>query len=200
MEKIPEGITPQAACTVPSNFVAVFHAISNDFRLPIPWPRPENFVPEHFEATILVWGAASSVGLYAVQVLKYYGYKNVIATASEKHHDMLKEMGAKAVVDYRSANAVDEILTAASRPVKYVLDCIGSLKGSVEPISKIAKAGSIVAIMLPVILRDASDDVEPLYEMDVEKVADWNEGVEAVGTRTHFYTAVSASVSCVLLP
>jgi NADPH:quinone reductase-like Zn-dependent oxidoreductase len=197
--KIPEGITPQAACTVPSNFVAAFQAATHDFRLPLPWPRPENYVPEQSEAAILVWGAASSVGLYAVQILKYYGYKNVIVTASGKHHDMLKEMGAKAAVDYRSDSAVEEILNAASGPVKYVLDCIGSLEGSVESIEKIAKAGSIVSIMLPVILRYATDNVEPVYEMDVEKVIEWNEGVEIVGTRTHFYTKVSVLTSCVSL-
>jgi NADPH:quinone reductase-like Zn-dependent oxidoreductase len=176
---------------VPNNFVSVFHAITHDFHISLPWPRPEAYVPEDAEVAILIWGGASSVGQYAVQLLKYYGYKNVLVTASPKHHDLLKELGAKSAIDYRSPNSVKEILDAAGGQVKYVLDCIGSLQGSIEAISKITKAGSIVAIALPVILRDATETTEPVYEMDAQKVAEWNEGVEVIGIRTHFYTEVS---------
>jgi NADPH:quinone reductase-like Zn-dependent oxidoreductase len=149
-------------------------------------------VPEESDTPILVWGGASSVGLYAVQLFKFYGYKNIIVTASSRHHDMIRELGATATIDYNSDNVVEQIIDTAGGQIKYVLDCIGSLKGSIEPISVLAKAGSIVAIALPVVLRDATNEVEPLYEMAAEKVANWNEGVEVIGTRTHFYTRVGA--------
>lgn len=48
-----------------------------------------------------------------------------------------------------------------------------------------------VAIMLPVVVRDAADDVEPEYEMDAGAVVGWREGVEVYGVRTHFYLNVS---------
>jgi hypothetical protein len=77
--------------------------------------------------------------------------------------------------------------------VPYVLDCIGSQEGTLRKISEIAERGTIVAIMLPVIVRHADEEVAPVYEMDVNKVlpGQWKEGVVLKGTRTHFYLQVS---------
>lgn len=72
----------------------------------------------------------------------------------------------------------------------FVLDCIGSKAGSLAPIARIAKTGTKVAVLLPVIVRDASEAETPLYEMDVEAAAEWEEGVDARGVRTHFYLEV----------
>lgn len=139
---------------------------------------------------ILIWGASSSVGTYAIQILKYYGYTNIIGTASKAHHAELKSIGAKHVFDYRDPEIVSHLLSAAgnqSPAIPFILDCIGSQAGSVTPISKIAQKGSTVAILLPVIIRDATDEIEPEYGMDVESAAKWAEGVTARGVRTHFY-------------
>jgi hypothetical protein len=75
------------------------------------------------------------------------------------------------------------------------MDCIGSQSASIAPISRIAKNGARVAILLPVIVRDSSETEDPIYEMDVNKAADWAEGVDARGVRTHFYLDVSISAN-----
>ena len=41
--------------------------------------------------------------------------------------------------------------------------------------------------MLPVTVREATPGTTPEYEMDVTKCADWTEGVDVIGVRTHFY-------------
>lgn len=69
----------------------------------------------------------------------------------------------------------------------FVFDCIGSQKGSLAPIAKIAQKGSRVAVLLPVIVRDATEELTPEYAMDVQASAEWVEGVETRGVRTHFY-------------
>jgi NADPH:quinone reductase-like Zn-dependent oxidoreductase len=181
----------------------VFHALTTDLGLETPWPKPDAYVPEKANEPILIWGAASSVGQYAVQILRYYGYTNVFATASAKHHDKLRAFGAKEVFDYRDADVVYNIVNAAEKrgesgAVSLVLDCIGSMKGSCAPIAQIAKAGAKVAILLPVIVRDSSETQDPEYEMDVEKAAAWAEGVEVRGVRTHFYLEVSIPVLFIL--
>jgi NADPH:quinone reductase-like Zn-dependent oxidoreductase len=51
---------------------------------------------------VLVYGASSSVGQYAVQLAKLAGAR-VIAVASSKHHAMLLELGADAALDYHDA-------------------------------------------------------------------------------------------------
>jgi len=82
---------------------------------------------------------------------------------------------------------VSQILEATAGLVPHVLDCIGSKTGSVIPISRLAKKGAKVAIVLPVIVRDAGETQTPIYEMDVCAAAEWEEGVEVTGVRTHFY-------------
>jgi threonine dehydrogenase-like Zn-dependent dehydrogenase len=172
--------------------VTVFHTLTTDLGLETPWPKLEDYVPEHVNDAILVWGGSSSVGQFAIQILHYYGYKNILATASRKHHEKLRSLGAQEIFDYNDPKAVSSILRASDgKSIPFVLDCIGSQNGSIAPIAKIAKKGTRVAILLPVIVRDSSDTQDPEYEMDVSKAADWSDGVEVRGVRTHFYPDVS---------
>jgi len=60
----------------------------------------------------------------------------------------------------------------------------------VAPIAEIATKGTRVAVLLPVIVKDASETEKPEYEMDVSVIATWKEGVDVRGVRTHFYLQV----------
>lgn len=177
----------ESIVTVPNNFVTVWNTITHDLGIELPWPKPEGYLPPEGKQWLLVWGGSSSVGQYALQVLKYYGFENVLTTASKRHHEMLKALGARDAFDYRDADVLDKILDGSGGEVKYVIDCIGSLRSSMEPIVKVATAGTTVAIMLPVIVKDASDVDVPEYSLDVENIVQWEEGVIARGVRTHFY-------------
>jgi NADPH:quinone reductase-like Zn-dependent oxidoreductase len=183
---------PREAVTVPNNLVTAFHTLTHDLRFPLPWPKPAEYVPPTASLPVLVWGGSGSVGQYAIQVLSYWGYSNIIATASSKHHDFLKSLGATSTIDYRSPDFKEKIEEAAGKEgVRFVIDCIGSLEGSMRPISQVVKSGAVVAIMLPVIVKDTAEEGGPIYEMDVTKGVQWAEGVEAKGVRTHFYMDVS---------
>lgn len=192
---LPKSLTMQEAVTVPTNLVTVFHAVVTDLGLPLPWPRPENYVPDRAEDPILIWGGSSSCGQYALQVLRYFGYHNIFATGSKKHHELLRSFGATHTFDYNETDVVKSILVAANASqgpaFPFILDCIGSQNGSIVPIAQIAQRGTKVAILLPVIVRDASETQMPEYSMNVLTAASWTDGVEVVGVRTHFYLAVS---------
>lgn len=185
--KVPANISEREAATVPSNFCTAVHTITKDLGLELPWPVPENWASPEADKPILVWGAAGSVGQYTLQVLKHWGYRNVLAVASAKHHQSLKELGATAVFDYNDEDAVKSISSGPHIP--YMIDCIGSLEGTLTPLSKIAEKGAKVAVMLPVVVSPASSGDAPEYEMDVSKVlvGQWKDGVEVRGVRTHFY-------------
>jgi len=187
-------VTPQEAVTLPNNFVTVFHSVTTDLALPLPWPIPSSSspAPEHAKTPILIWGASSSVGQFALQILSAYHYTALFATSSPQHFPLLRSYGAKHTFDYRSPDVVEQILEAAGGEVPLMLDCIGSSRGSLKPIRDIAKSGARVAVLLPVIVKDAGEgeNERPVYEMDVKKVADWEEGVDVRGVRTHFYLNV----------
>ncbi|KAK1774121.1 chaperonin 10-like protein [Copromyces sp. CBS 386.78] len=216
MSKLPEGTRMQEAVTVSTNLVTVLHTLTKDLELEMPrWLVDSPSSPDAKENTskgnkekdkkqwILVWGAASSVGQYALQVLKSWGYQNVIAIASKRHHQELLTLGAAVCFDYGQEDVTDLIrshmATAAASSslssnnnttIPLVLNCIGSLKGSLRPLTRLAEKGTKVAVMLPVINKHAADDEPPEYEMDANKVleGEWKEGVVLRGARTYYYT------------
>jgi NADPH:quinone reductase-like Zn-dependent oxidoreductase len=193
---LPEGFTLAEAVTLPNNFVTVFHTLTTDLGIETPWPKPDDYIPKDADKAILIWGGSSSVGQFAIQILRYYAYKHILATASAKHHDKLRALGAREVFDYNDADVVEKIHQAGNaHEIPLILDCIGSKNGSIAPISKIAKSGSKVAILLPVVVRDSTETEDPEYEMNVEAAAEWHEGVDARGVRTHFYLDVSSNNS-----
>ncbi|KAK8022652.1 hypothetical protein PG993_013419 [Apiospora rasikravindrae] len=188
--KIPRNISPEEAATVPENLITVFNTMATDLGLPTPWPKPENYVPDRADDPVLVWGAASSVGQFALQVLRWYGYRHVLATASPSHHEYLRGLGAVACLDYRDPDVGEKVLAAAAE-----IQGKGATRGTrrLRPIleKKIAQPGSVVAVMLPVILTHASADQVPEYEMDAPKAArslgvTESSGVMVKGVRTFF--------------
>ncbi|KAI0426711.1 GroES-like protein [Xylaria sp. FL1042] len=189
--KVPEGFSFEEAVTLPENLVTAFNTIATDLKLPTPWPKPQNYQPPRANERILIWGAASSVGQLIIQVLRYYGYKHIVATASPTHHAYITGLGASEVYDYRSPSVVEDLLKSAqgSAAPAYplIVDCIGSQERTLMPLSKVAQSGSTVAVMLPVILRHASDATAPEYSMDASDSVAWATGVHVSGVRTHFY-------------
>ncbi|KAF2845489.1 GroES-like protein [Plenodomus tracheiphilus IPT5] len=186
--QLPQGFTLAEAVTLPNNFVTVFHTLNTDLGIETPWPKPASYTPEHADTPILIWGGSSSVGQFAIQILRYYGYTNLLATASRKHHKKLQGLGAKLVFDYNDPSIVDQLRdSGGDAGIPIIFDCIGSKQGSIAPISQVARTGAKVAILLPVVVKDSSNTTAPEYEMDVRAAAQWADGVDARGVRTHFY-------------
>ncbi len=188
---LPDGSSMQEAVTLPNNFVTAYHTIVMDLGLPLPWPKPNDYQSEHSDAPILIWGGSSSVGQYALQVLKYFGYRNLLVTASKKHHNLLRSFGATSIFDYNDPEVVNlmfkSVKSIEEPAIPFILDCIGSQSGSVTPISRIAQRGTRVAVLLPVIIRDPTEKETPEYTLDAQATASWAEGVGVFGVRTHFY-------------
>jgi NADPH:quinone reductase-like Zn-dependent oxidoreductase len=195
---LPEGFTMQEAVTLGNNFVTAYHTLVMDLGFEFPWPKPEDFVPRNQHAPVLIWGGASSVGQYAIQLLKYFGHTNILATASPRNHELLANYGATKCFDYHEPDVTEQILRYAASltispdagpaSIPYTLDCIGSASGSVLPLTHTAQPGSTVAILLPVILSPSTRTTMPEYSMETTDYA-WSPNVRTVGVRTHFYLA-----------
>ncbi|KAB8079391.1 hypothetical protein BDV29DRAFT_187092 [Aspergillus leporis] len=123
-----------AVVTLPTNFCTAFLTLSDKLGIEL----------LGLDIPILIGGAGSSVGQFAVQILKHWGYRNIITTASPKHHDKIKGYGAKHIFDYRDPTIVDLInhsISSWSSLVNIrVFDCADSKFGSLLPISKIVSA------------------------------------------------------------
>jgi len=75
--------------------------------LGLPYPTTE---PKSHGKIILVWGGSSSVGTAVIQLAVASGLE-VVSTASKRNFALLKELGAKHVLDYHEGTIVDNIVS-----------------------------------------------------------------------------------------
>ena len=94
-------------------------------------------------ARVLIHGAAGGVGTYAVQLAKWKGAE-VIATASAKDRDFLRELGASEVIDYTHERFEEKV-----KDVDVVLDTVG---GETQQRSwgVLRRGGILIALVSPV--------------------------------------------------
>ncbi|KAF8588675.1 zinc-binding oxidoreductase-like protein CipB [Ramaria rubella] len=110
---------------------------------------------------MLVWGGASSIGSAAVQVAKLMGFY-VYATASEKHHEYIRSLGANRVFDYKSEDVVESIVKAAREDgvaIQMGYDAVGQLESCLEILKELKEEG-VAKLASAVPLREDSPKVE----------------------------------------
>jgi NADPH:quinone reductase-like Zn-dependent oxidoreductase len=92
--------------------------------------------------TVLIHAGAGGVGTMAVQLANWKGAK-VIATASERNHEYLRELGADQVIDYNTENFWEHV-----KDVDVVLDPIGG-KTQEQSWQVLKRGGRLVSILQP---------------------------------------------------
>ncbi|KAJ4464104.1 chaperonin 10-like protein [Lentinula edodes] len=166
--KIPNSLSLDAAAAIPNNFITAFNSLFNPGYLGLPYPTsfPAPESPPLANAPILVYGAGSTTGHYAIQLLHSAGYTNVLVTASTKHHEYLRSLGATHTFDYNSSSLTEDInsIVTASEggKLKLVLDCI-TTQTTMTAISKVVSIEGIVAVLLPLKIGNKlySDEDDP---------------------------------------
>lgn len=149
---IPEGTSFQEAVVIALAFGTAAQALFQRLKL------PEPSKPAKTASPLLINGGSSSVGLYAVQLAKLAGLY-VVATGSKKNHDMLKSLGADAVVDYSDKDWPEQVRDLTHDGLQHAFDCI-SENGTPRTIAKAlssTKGGHIVALLPVGHIRDSGE-------------------------------------------
>jgi NADPH:quinone reductase-like Zn-dependent oxidoreductase len=92
--------------------------------------------------TVLIHGAAGGVGVFAVQLARWADAQ-VIATASARNRDFLRDLGATEVIDYTTTRFEDVV-----RSVDVVFDTVGG--GTLQRSWQVVKPGGmLVSVVSP---------------------------------------------------
>ncbi|WP_417769738.1 SDR family NAD(P)-dependent oxidoreductase, partial [Stappia sp.] len=118
----PDGLSPEAAATIPVAFLTSYYALHRLARL-----EPHE--------TVLIHGGAGGVGLAAIQIARHIG-ATVIATAgSPEKRSLLKQLGVDHVLDSRSLAFAGEVLRlTGGKGVEVVLNSLSgeAMERSIE--------------------------------------------------------------------
>jgi NADPH:quinone reductase-like Zn-dependent oxidoreductase len=121
----PSNISFAQAATVGVGFYTACLGVLGGLNIPIP-EDPKN-LPAPTGEYVLVLGGSSSVGKFAIQLLKALGYK-VLTTASPKSSSMLKSLGATEVIDYKlpQEEQISIITDMTSGKLHRIFDAVAS--------------------------------------------------------------------------
>ncbi|KAI5925047.1 oxidoreductase [Camillea tinctor] len=133
---IPDSLSFERAVVLPLGVSTAAAALFQKDCMALPKP---SLSPTTTFKTVLIWGGTSSVGSNAIQLAVAAGCE-VVATASRRNFDYVKELGASEVVDYHSPTAKEELLKLfRSRELAGAFDAIGSeetFKSTAEVVSR----------------------------------------------------------------
>ncbi|KDQ18861.1 hypothetical protein BOTBODRAFT_126684 [Botryobasidium botryosum FD-172 SS1] len=136
-------------------------ALYDHLKLPTPWS------PASAPTPILLWAGSTAVGLFAIKLAKLSGLR-IATTASPKNHQLLKDLGAELVLDYRDPEAPKKIREWAEQygGLRHALDNI-SEQGSTKLVaSALGPQGGTVVTLLPV-----DESKEQPWPANVETIA-----------------------------
>jgi len=116
--KIPHHVSFEEAASLGLGTITSGVALFHDLQIPFGGPPPTD--------TILIWGAASSVGAYGVQLARLAGFTNILAVCSPKNFDYVKSLGATHFFDYHASDIVQQIKTASHNKLSLAYDTVGA--------------------------------------------------------------------------
>ncbi|KAE8156843.1 chaperonin 10-like protein [Aspergillus tamarii] len=150
---IPDNISFEQAATVPLAAMTASLALFSRLGLPEPWFKEKTWSPKP-EGGVLIYGAASAVGTFAVKLLQKADIHPIICVAGRGKdfvRSHLDESKGDVVIDYREGeSAVVAAIRKATKQLRFALDAV-SEKDSFSVVSQVlAPDGGAMAVVSPV--------------------------------------------------
>ncbi|KAJ3877606.1 GroES-like protein [Lentinula edodes] len=125
--KIPKNLNYSQAASVSLTFTTAVYGLLPAHPVGMGLNPTFDDTVSYPEEAALVIGGSTSVGQYAIQILKYLGFGAIIAYASAKHTEFLKSLGATHVIDRNQISFAD--LPAAlprvyAQPIKVIYSAV----------------------------------------------------------------------------
>lgn len=158
---VPDSVSFADAAVIPLALATAAQALFQRLGLPEPSRPAKSAFP------VLINGGTSSVGKYAVQLSKLAGLF-VVATGSQKNHELLKSLGADAVVDYSDAQWPAKVRELTHDNLQHAFDCISEkdTTANVARAMSSTKTGSHVLCILPRKTDELPEDLQKRVKVE----------------------------------
>lgn len=132
---VPGGVTLQQAAALPEVAATVYSNLHDVAKI-----RPGEW--------LLMHGGASGIGSFAVQWARALGARVITTVGSEEKAQRCRELGAEAVINYRTEDFVEGVMTSTQgHGADVILDIIGA-KYLPRNVAALATGGRLVIIGL----------------------------------------------------
>lgn len=140
--EVPDAVSDEDAAAIPLAFATAVQALIQRLELPEPSKPAKNTFP------VFINGGTSSVGKYAVQLCKQAGL-TVIASGSQRNHQLLHDLGADTCVDYSDSDWPAQVRKITHENLEHAFDCISEngTTGKVAEALSPTKGGHIVTLL-----------------------------------------------------
>lgn len=126
--QVPANLSDDNGASLVCNIVAPFWAIFGADGLALPFPLAEDAATQSFDYTkqsIVIIGAGSNCGKYAVQICALAGFGTIIALADlRKNGAELRQYGATHVIDRHAENQQGETRAIVGDELIYAFDAV----------------------------------------------------------------------------
>lgn len=140
--KIPDNLSFEEAATLGVGIASVASGLYQNLNLALPTEPAQDAPP------ILIYGGSTATGTLAIQFAKLSGY-TVYTTCSPHNFDLVRQLGADAVFDYKDPQVGAEIRHATGDQLHLILDCIGSESGVGLCDNALSSAGGKYTTIVP---------------------------------------------------
>ncbi|KAG1883485.1 chaperonin 10-like protein [Suillus subluteus] len=158
--KVPRSLSLDQASTIACGMGTAaigMYGTTNGIGLIPPWDR--GGWSKYKGWPILILGGAGSVGNYVIQLAKLSGFSPIITTASLKHTEHLKSLGANHVIDrYLPVQALNKaVMRITGSRIHIMYDSISTAETQEAAWSLLAPGGKLVVTQPSLINRDGYD-------------------------------------------
>ncbi|OCH89714.1 GroES-like protein [Obba rivulosa] len=149
--KIPDNISFDEAATIPVGLATAALGLFDQYsegsaKLFPPWENGGR--GKCSGKPIVIFGGASSVGQYVIQLAKLAGFNPIITTASVKNTELLTSLGATHVLDRKLASdaLVAQVAAISQASIEVVFDAISLAQTQNAAFDILAPTGQVVIV------------------------------------------------------
>ena len=146
--RIPDSMSDEEAATMPLTLFTAAVGLYRNLDIPAPWDRSDDRAAGTDKVALVVNGASSAVGAFAIKLARLNSRVRPIIAVAGSSKDFVKSLGVDSVVDYRSESVADDIKKAAgAHPIRYVFDATNTLSSMKYLTSVLEKNGRYTCTM-----------------------------------------------------